>query len=117
VDIIGVAEGLTPRLIPDKVTALVTGAQTILDTMAATDIRIIVDMNGKGAGTYDTVPQIASGRSDILAQDISILPSNLTVILISDAEVTPTAIPEITAENTPMPPPEITPENTITPSP
>jgi YbbR domain-containing protein len=109
VDIIGVAEGLTPRLIPDKVTALVTGAQTILDTMTATDIRIIVDMNGKGAGTYDTVPQIASGRSDILAQDISILPSNLTVILLSNAEVTATAIPEIT--------PESTPENTATPSP
>ncbi|MDX2075306.1 MAG: CdaR family protein [bacterium] len=113
VDIIGVAEGLTPRLIPDKVTALVTGAQTILDTMTATDIRIIVDMNGKGAGTYDTVPQIASGRSDILAQDISILPTNLTVILSSDAEATPTAIPEITPENTSMP----TAENTATPSP
>lgn len=37
VDVIGVADGLTARLTPDKVTALVTGAQTILDSMNADD--------------------------------------------------------------------------------
>lgn len=106
VDVIGVASGLSVRLIPDKVTALVTGAQTVLDSMTASDIRIIVDMNGKGAGTHDVIPQIASGRADILAQDVAILPANITVILSNGGETTPNPSPEIT----PTISPEITPE-------
>lgn len=123
VDVIGVGDGLSFRLIPDRVTALVTGAQTVLDTMTAADIRIIVDMNGRGVGTYDVTPQIASGRSDILAQDIAILPANMTVILTSDAETTPAPSAEVTAppivEVTPDSEPTIAPETTpeITPAP
>lgn len=98
VDVIGVASGLSVRLIPDKVTALVTGAQTVLDSMTASDIRIIVDMNGKGVGTHDVIPQIASGRADILAQDVAILPANITVILSNGSETTPNPSPEITPE-------------------
>lgn len=93
VNIIGVAPGLDVRLIPDRVTALVSGAQIVLDTMSTDDIRIIVDMNGKGVGTYDMTPQIASGRTDILAQDISILPATVTVILTNGAESSPTPAP------------------------
>jgi YbbR domain-containing protein len=107
VDVIGVSEGLTARLTPDRVTALVTGAQTVLDSMSADDIRIVVDMNGRTAGTYDVIPQVASGRSDILAQDIAILPATLTIIL-TNGETTPapeiTATPEIRGEITPQAP-------------
>mgnify|MGYP001176890127 CR=1 FL=1 len=108
VDVIGVAEGLAYRILPDKVTALVTGGQSILDSMNADDIRIIVDMNGKTAGTYDITPQVASGRSDILAQDISILPATLTIVLSNGSEVTPHPNPEAT--DTSEIRPEITPE-------
>ena len=116
VDVIGVASGLNVRLIPDKVTALVTGAQTVLDSMSANDIRIIVDMNGKSTGTYDVIPQIASGRTDILAQDIAILPTTITVILSNGGETIPSPTPEITPAVTSMPtsPPESTSE--VTPS-
>ncbi|MCL4255335.1 MAG: hypothetical protein KJ043_16365, partial [Anaerolineae bacterium] len=116
VDVIGVAQGLNVRLIPDRVTALVTGAQTVLDSMDADDIRIIVDMNGRSAGTYDVTPQIASGRTDILAQDISILPTTITIILSNGDENIPSPTPEITPEFTitPTSPPETTPE--ITPA-
>ncbi|PJF26442.1 MAG: hypothetical protein CUN52_15805, partial [Phototrophicales bacterium] len=59
-----------------------------------------------GAGTHDVIPQIASGRADILAQDVAILPANITVILSNGSETTPYPSPEIT----PTIAPEITPE-------
>lgn len=78
VSALGVGDGLTVRVIPSRVTVLVTGAQPLLDTLSDDDITVTVDVDGLAPGTYDLVPRASvTGRPD----EVRVIPGTVGVIV------------------------------------
>jgi YbbR domain-containing protein len=50
VDLIGLPTEIEAQLVPDEVTALITGPQPVLEKLIAADVQVLVDLNGLQAG-------------------------------------------------------------------
>ena len=93
---IGLSEGYTATIVPQTVSAIINGPIAFVDDLLATDIQVIVDLNGLGAGRYDLAPSIVISQGDLTEANASLLPAIVTVEITSnepEEEVTDEPIP------------------------
>jgi YbbR domain-containing protein len=90
---IGTSEGVIVELLPSSVTVLLTGPQPILDDLQAADIQVLLDLNGFTAGNYQLAPTVSISGVELQAENISVLPAEIDVRIISEATPEATAAP------------------------
>jgi len=83
--ITGLNNGLTAEFAPTEASAVITGAQPILDDLQIEDITITLNLAGLGPGIHE-VNAVAGIGMDV--QSVAVLPPTIQVT-IGDAEVTP----------------------------
>jgi YbbR domain-containing protein len=98
VEVIGLAPGLVASSSPAVVDVILSGPVPLLNTLAPTDVRVVVDLTGYDVGTYQFTPQV------------NILPERLQKVSILPATV------EFTITIAPTPTPTGTPNRTLVPS-
>ncbi len=79
VEVIGLEDGLTAQIVPDQVSALVTGPQAVLENLSSEDIRVVLDLAGREPGTYELTPSASIDQGQIDASGIALLPSLIAV--------------------------------------
>lgn len=93
VNVIGLSEGLSARILPPTVDVIISGPLPTLDSLTPQDVIVTVDVSGLGIGTHQLVPVV-----DILLENVeveSILPGTIEVVL------SPPGTPTITPFPTP----------------
>jgi YbbR domain-containing protein len=130
----GLAPGLGATASPDSVDILILGPLPLLDNLSLQDVRVVVDLQGLGPGSYQVTPQVIFLSDKLRAENV--LPSQIEVTI---GQVTPTPTvptptqtltptitptptrtrfrPLPTRTTTPTPPEASTPTETETPSP
>ena len=88
IEIVGLPEGLAAQVSPAEVDVILSGPAPLLDTLLLQDIRVIVDVTGLAAGTYQLTPRIEILVADIVVE--SILPNTVEVVLGLAPTPTPT---------------------------
>lgn len=91
VEVIGLAPGLAASSNPAVVDVIISGPVPLLNTLAPTDVRVVVDLTGYEVGTYQFTPQVNILPERV--QKVSILPATL--------EITITIAPTPTQTGTP----------------
>ncbi len=79
VEVTGLGPGLKAQISPALVDVILSGPLPLLETLRATDIRVSIDLNGRGAGSYQLTPNVT-----ILVQGLSvesILPGTVQVVI------------------------------------
>ena len=89
-EIRGLAPGLGALPSPDTVDVLLLGPLPVLDNLTLPDVRVILDLQGLGPGTYQVEPQVLLLSDRLRAENV--LPSPIEVV-IDIATPTPTATP------------------------
>jgi YbbR domain-containing protein len=105
----GLAPGLGAEPSPASVDVLLLGPLPLLDNLTPGDVRVVLDLQGLGPGTYQVTPQVILLSDRLRAENV--LPSQIEVV-IGVATPTPTTT-EAAATVTGTPP---TPTRTATPS-
>jgi YbbR domain-containing protein len=90
VGVIGLQKDYRAQLSPDRVTVIVTGPQPIVGTLKASDLQVVVDLNGMSAGKQTIVPVVSVVQGKIAAENMSVLPADIDVEVIPQAEATTT---------------------------
>ena len=85
VETIGLADELSATLSPESVTVLVTGARNALETMSASDLHVLVDLQELGTGSHSVVPDVSHTLDSTDVENISILPSEIEVAVMAVA--------------------------------
>jgi YbbR domain-containing protein len=99
----GLAPGLGATASPDSVDILILGPLPVLDSLGLQDVRVVVDLQGLGPGSYQVTPQVLFLSDKVRAENV--LPSQIEVTI---GQVTPTpTVPTPTTTLTP----------TVTPTP
>ena len=111
VEVIGLTPGLLVIISPATVDVILSGPVPILDALEPGDIRLLVDLTGYSAGTYQLIPVVDFLPEQV--EKVSILPSTVEVIITAAPTSTPTPPPG----KKPPPPPPATPTSTPTPKP
>lgn len=86
IEVVGLEDGSSVQISPVEVDVILSGPAPLLDTLLLQDIRVIVDVTGLAAGTYQLTPRV-----EILVADIvvgTILPNTVEVVI--GPVVTPT---------------------------
>jgi YbbR domain-containing protein len=96
VQVTGMDEALSANLSPETVDVIISGPVPLLDRITESDVRVMVDVTGVGAGTYQLAPKVILSISELQVE--SILPSSIEVVVGPKRNVTPT--PTLT----PLPP-------------
>jgi len=112
-DIRGLAPSLGAILSPSAVDVILLGPLPLLDNLTLEDVRVILDLQGLGPGTYQVTPQVLLLSDRLRAENV--LPGLIEVV-IAPASPTPTATdlpPTITGT---LPTPTRTPTATRTPT-
>ncbi|MCS6908280.1 MAG: CdaR family protein [Anaerolineales bacterium] len=104
-DIVGLSPGLGATLSPDQVDVLLSGPIPVLKNLKASNLRVIVDLSGLGAGEYQISPRV-----DLVPESVkvaSILPENVSVVLapVPSGTATPSPTPGLPPTLTPGPTP------------
>lgn len=94
---IGLGEGFIVAIVPQSVTAIVNGPVALVDTLTSEDIQVVLDLNGLAAGVYDLEPSIGINQSELSESDISLLPAELNVEIVSPES---TAVPQLEEDQT-----------------
>lgn len=81
VTVLGEGQGLRVRVIPSRVTVLVTGPQPLLDQLSAADLTVTVDVDGLGVGTYDLEPRAMLEAAIASADEVRVIPGTIGVIV------------------------------------
>lgn len=89
VEAIGLGPLLSAHIGPEAVDVILSGPLPILDALSAQDVRVIVDVTGLVAGTYQLTPEIEILVGGLQVE--SILPATVEVILSPSG--TPTSTP------------------------
>jgi YbbR domain-containing protein len=105
VEVIGLAPGLKAFVTPATVDVILSGPVPVLNTLSPTDVRMVVDLSGYEAGTYQFIPEVIILPEQV--EKVSMLPSTV--------EVTITVAPTPTQSGTPGG--TGTPSGTTTPAP
>lgn len=77
IEVVGLGDGLSVQISPAEVDVILSGPAPLLDTLLLQDIRVIVDVTGLAAGTYQLTPKV-----EILVADIvvgTVLPNTVEV--------------------------------------
>lgn len=110
------APGLSATIAPDTMDVLLLGPLAVLDDLSLEDVRIVVNLEGLGPGTYQVTPEaevLPEGLSaDLLLEQVEVVIVLGTPTPSPTIEVTPTMTPTITPTPRPTSPPW-----TATPSP
>ncbi len=93
IEIIGLGNDLNVQISPTNVDIILSGPLPILDTLTRQSVRVIVDLTGLEAGTYQLSPSVEVLVANIAAE--SILPNTIEVLL------TPLDAPTATPTTTP----------------
>ena len=88
VDISGLDAYLEVSISPAEVDVIPSGPLYLLDQLSASQVRVYIDLTGRGAGTYQLAPSITLNNKDIRVE--SMLPGTIEVTII---EITPTPTP------------------------
>lgn len=89
VNVIGLSEGVSARILPPTVDVIISGPLPTLDSLTPQDVIVTVDVSGLGTGTHQLTPLV-----DILLENVeveSILPGTIEVVL--SLPGTPTVTP------------------------
>lgn len=97
VEVIGLAPGLEASVAPTTVDVILTGPVPVLNTLGPGDVRVVVDLSGYEAGTYQLIPEVNILPEQV--QKVSMLPATLEVII----TVAPTPIGTPLPSQTPTP--------------
>jgi YbbR domain-containing protein len=89
VTVIGLNVEHTAQIAPDTVTVVITGPRAQLEALTVENIQVVVDLNGLEAGNYSVPLRVSITQGAIPAENISVLPANVDVVVQSGAEVTP----------------------------
>ncbi len=93
VETIGLEDGVEFTLAPAEVSVLVNGPQPILSGLQASDVRVIVDLNGLDETETDesiqVTPRAAIGNGEITEGSISVLPPTIDVQFVTDTDNSP----------------------------
>jgi len=95
IDVIGLSSGLKAQLSPSQVDVLISGPLPVLKTIKTSNLRVVVDLTGLTPGEYQLPPLV-----DLLPDSVkvaSILPSNISVVIVAveNGEGTSTPIPTV----------------------
>jgi hypothetical protein len=85
-EVVGLGDELSVQISPAEVDVILSGPAPLLDTLLLQDIRVVVDVTGLAAGTYQLTPRV-----EILVADVvvgTILPNTVEVVI--SPSVTPT---------------------------
>jgi YbbR domain-containing protein len=80
--VIGLGDDLQASVSPEVVDVIISGPLPVLDGLLATDVRVVINLQGEPAGTYQRVPQVEysiSGSSQLRVE--SILPGSIEIVL------------------------------------
>lgn len=79
VQVVGAAGDV--RVIPSRVTVILTGPQPILDSLEASDVVVTVDVTGLGAGTQDVQPHASITGAQLPAEGVRVIPAAVGLII------------------------------------
>ena len=79
IEIEGLSSFLTATISPEVVDVIISGPLPQLDTLTKNDFRVVVDMTGEEAGTYQRVPTVEFDIPDLRIE--SILPESVEILL------------------------------------
>jgi YbbR domain-containing protein len=89
IEIIGLAEGFSAHLTPERVTVLITGPQPVLEALQLDDIDVVVDVNGLSEGSHEIVPLVSVKQDLVSTNNIALLPTSVDVEIAPIPEETP----------------------------
>jgi len=88
VGMIGLTEGYTATIAPQTISAIINGPSALVDDLLASEIQVVVDLNGLEPGRYDLDPSISISQADLSEENASLLPAIVNVEIVSN-EPTP----------------------------
>jgi YbbR domain-containing protein len=77
IEITGLQQGLFAQASPSSVSIILNGPVPILDNLQPGDVRVVLDLIDKTAGTYQLTPEVLTSSNDIKVQ--SVLPDTIEV--------------------------------------
>jgi YbbR domain-containing protein len=87
VTVVGLAEGLTAVVSPEIADVIISGPLPVLDGMLANDVRVVINMQGEGEGTYQRVPVVEFTNADSSQLRVeSILPGSIEIKIVPSQE-------------------------------
>jgi YbbR domain-containing protein len=101
VELIGLSPELTAQLSPETVDVILFGPLPVLEDLTTANVRVVVDVTGKGEGTWQETPLV-----DILpdeVQELGINPGLVEVVLALIPTPTPMPTPDVSLTPTPTP--------------
>jgi YbbR domain-containing protein len=123
----GVQDGLTAIISPNRLDVTLAGTLAQVQSLKPTDVKALINVQGRGPGTYELQPQIVLPQGVKLEQ---LSPDNVTVTLLAPTPVPPTytVVPAPTSTPNSLPgsptpaltrttPPESTPQPQPSPTP
>ena len=105
VEVIGLAPGQDASITPATVDVILSGPVPVLNTLSPTDVRVVVDLTGYEAGTYQFIPEVIILPEQV--EKVSMLPSTVEVTITVALTPTQSGTPGGTG----------TPSGTMTPAP
>jgi YbbR domain-containing protein len=88
VEIIGLPTGLLAHLSPQTVDVILSGPLSVLDSLAISDVHVLMDLTGLTPGTYQLTPKVFITQLNVTVE--SILPGTVEVIITRTSTITPT---------------------------
>jgi len=85
---IGLTEGYTATIAPQTVSTIINGPSVQVENLLASEIQVVVDLNGLEPGRYDLTPSIVISQADLDGDNASLLPAVVNVEIISGDAVT-----------------------------
>jgi YbbR domain-containing protein len=99
VEVTGLAAGFTARVDPPSVNVTISGPVAMLNSLTPNDLRVMVDMTGKGIGVYQVTPMMNFSPSRV--RSLTFTPASVNVTI--DRAPTPTPVPTVTITPTASP--------------
>ena len=84
VERIGLTEDYSVAIAPQTVSVIINGPSAFVEELKATDIQVIVDLNGLTPGRYDLTPLIVINQGDLSEENALLLPAVVNVEIISN---------------------------------
>lgn len=105
IDVIGLPDELVARTSPETVDVIVSGPVPLLDSLDARDVKVSLDLQGVGVGTYQNAVRVTLPISELQVE--SVLPSSIEVVVetLANFRRTPSPTPTRAPANTPTPTP------------
>lgn len=87
----GLGQGLFATISPTEVSLILKGPISILDSLQAGEVRVVVDLFGLEVGVHQLEPQVIVAPTELQVQ--TVLPDSIEVTISDEPPSTPTAAP------------------------